>query len=251
MSQVIVALLAEAKIDEALADKIVEAFEQKLEEGITNGVETRLVEEQQKWALTQATLVEDAINGIVDGWAAANTSLLENSVKAEIVNESIDAIRNLVGFKPEEFNESVNQYAEGKISTLNGTIDTIQSQLDEQTKLNEEMTKELVGFRRAEIFAEATEDLSELSCDKIQEALEKQEFDADEQFKSFVVSLAEAHRPAKTVEGTPDTSVDTVATQAQINEQTDLAGQGGTQTQTQKPVSLVEATLAQMNGVKS
>lgn len=249
MSQVIVDLLAEAGIEEALADKIVEAFEEKLQEGISTGVETQLESAKQEWALNQAGLVESALDTIIEQWGETNKSLLESAAQAEVVNEASEAIRKLLGVDTVAFNESVGQYADGKIGMLNGTVETLQNQLDEANTEKESLLDELTGYRRAEIFAEATDGLSDLACDKITEALSKQTFADEAEFGVMVKALAEAHRAPSTFEKQVDGAVDNAGTQDQFNEGT-KAPAAADPAEQQKPISLAEATLLQMQGKK-
>ena len=245
MSQVIIDLLAEAGIDEAIADKIVEAFDSKLDEGIRTGVEVQLESAKQDWALRQAELIEGLLESTINTWSEANKQLLESAAQAEVVNEATSALRTLLGVDTVVFNESVTQYSEGKIQMLNGTVETLQDQLDEAKATQENLEEELTGYRRAEIFAEHTEGLSDLACDKITEALSKQSFADDGDFESLVKTLAEAHRPAKTAKVVEDDGIDNIGTHGQFNEN---KGQSSAPKPAEKTLSLVEATRLQMQG---
>lgn len=240
----IIDLLAEAGIDEAIADKIVEAFESKLDEGIKSGVEVQLESAKQDWALRQADLIEGLLESTINTWGETNKQLLESAANAEMVNEATSALRTLLGVDTVAFNESVTQYSEGKIQMLNGTVETLQGQLDEAKTAQETLEDELTGYRRAEIFAEHTEGLSDLACDKITEALSKQSFADDGDFESLVVTLAEAHRPAKGAKAVEENAIDNIGTQGQFNENKDQQSN----TKVEKPLSLVEATRLQMQG---
>lgn len=241
MSEEIRDLLKEANIPEKVSTGILAIFESALAEGIKVGIQTQLQEAKDEWAIKQAENLESLIESALNTWGAENKQLLESVAQSDAINEASDALRTLLGIDSVQLNESVKTYADGRISQLEQLNEETQRQLEEQLSLHESDLVELTKYRRAELFAEATEDLSEFAVDKIASFVEGKEYESDDAFKADVEAMVEAYRFKANNKAEPEGGSDGAASKLDEAGNQNAANQNG-------KISVADAVLQQMRG---
>lgn len=192
----LIELLTEAGLPADVAEKVDTLFSQKLDEGVLQ----RLEEQKLTWATEQATKIETFLEGVISEWATANEEALQESVKQEILDESLNALRGVLGIDAAPLNEAFENRYRGEVEALKNQLSTLSQSLNEANQQLQESTEKVGEYERAEIFVDLTESLSVHGQEQVQKLVADLKFDSNEAFKSHVTALVESFKDDKGTE---------------------------------------------------
>ncbi len=158
------------------AQKIQEAADQKLE-----AAKSEFIEQQAK-------SLEESLDSAIVNWLESNKVALESTLKAELLDELANKLQEsvaLAGFvfaQPEtvqvvESAKAAGAEAQSQVVTLEAAL----------TESNEK----LLGYQKAEILAELTESLSDVSAERVARLAENLQIKDLEQYRKTVAIICE------------------------------------------------------------
>ena len=162
-------------------DSIVEEVEAQLTEQFEIAVEE--IKEDL------AAKVDDYLNYMVEEWMKENEIAIETGLRAEIVEEFMDKLRNL-------FVESYIDIPTEKVDVveeLMTKVEELESSLNEQINKSVELTKELNEQKKIEAIYTACEGLSQTQVEKLKSLAENVEFNTEEDFDAKLTTLKESY----------------------------------------------------------
>jgi hypothetical protein len=162
-------------------DSIVEEVEAQLTEQFEIAVEE--IKEDL------AAKVDDYLNYMVEEWMKENEIAIETGLRAEIVEEFMDKLRNL-------FVESYIDIPTEKVDVveeLMTKVEELESSLNEQINKSVELTKELNEQKKIEAIYTACEGLSQTQVEKLKSLAENVEFNTEEDFADKLETLKESY----------------------------------------------------------
>lgn len=168
---------------EAAVNERVQAIEEQLANKFTD-----LLESEVKTIATDLTeKVDSYLNYIVSEWLEENKLAVENGIRTEIAESFIGGLRGL-------FMEHNIAVPEGETDLLEETASNlarVTEELNRQMQKTVDLTEKLGAYQRAEIFAEATEGLSESQIEKLRNLAENMDYDTNDEFKAKIGVLKE------------------------------------------------------------
>jgi len=168
---------------EAAVNERVQAIEEQLANKFTD-----LLESEVKTIANDLTeKVDSYLNYIVSEWLEENKLAVENGIRTEIAESFITGLRGL-------FMEHNIAVPEGEIDLLDETavnLAKVTEELNHQMQKNLNLTEQLSAYQRAEIFAEATEGLSDSQIEKLRNLAENMDYDTNDEFKAKIGVLKE------------------------------------------------------------
>lgn len=269
----LIKLLTESGVPEASAKEADDIIQQKLQEGIEAGVAAGIQEAvaaaQISWVMNQAPEMQSFVESAVAEWTKENAVALDESVKTQAITEATAFLQTIVGKQigagsgeaPADtaLVESLQQNIQDSASLLESTnqkVVQLQAAVVLSTQLVEGKEAEITGlqtkldeaailvakYEKADAFRTITEGLSTHKVVKIEETLEGMSFNDLESYKSAVQKLAESYKKSSP---NYDPAADLLA------ESTNGGGATLTNNSGTKPLTLMEATLLQMQGKKA
>ena len=169
-----------AKASTVAEEVIAEAMEE-LEEEFNNAVESIKEEMEEK--------VDGYLNYMVKEWAKENELAIVKGLRAEIVEDFIDGLRNL-------FIEHYIDIPEDKVDIveeLTAKIEELEGTLNEQIKESVELTAELNEHKKFEAIYAACEGLTQTQVEKIKSLAESIEFTSDDEFAEKLETIKESY----------------------------------------------------------
>lgn len=189
-------------------DGLTEEFRQKAETIFEAAVTSRIkqevaaIEEAYEAAYAQALeeAVQEQVEGLVEhvdgylnlmaqAWMEENEIALVSGVKNEIMESFIGGMKNL-------FQEHYIEVPEEKfdlVQSMEEQVADLNSRLDEAVAMNARMYQSLCEGARAEIVAEATQGLSALEAERLQDLAEEIQFDTAETFAKKINTIRETY----------------------------------------------------------
>lgn len=189
-------------------DGLTEEFRQKAETIFEAAVTSRIkqevaaIEEAYEAAYAQALeeAVQEQVEGLVEhvdgylnlmaqAWMEENEIALVSGVKNEIMESFIGGMKNL-------FQEHYIEVPEEKfdlVQSMEEQVADLNARLDEAVAMNARMYQSLCEGARAEIVAEATQGLSALEAERLQDLAEEIQFDTAETFAKKINTIRETY----------------------------------------------------------
>lgn len=189
-------------------DGLTEEFRQKAETIFEAAVTSRIkqevaaIEEAYEAAYAQALeeAVQEQVEGLVEhvdgylnlmaqAWMEENEIALVSGVKNEIMESFIGGMKNL-------FQEHYIEVPEEKfdlVQSMEEQVADLNARLDEAVAMNARMYQSLCEGARAEIVAEATQGLSALETERLQDLAEEIQFDTAETFAKKIHTIRETY----------------------------------------------------------
>lgn len=168
-----------------------ESFDKKLDES-----KNEFIEEQSKQ-------IESLAESVVVEWIENNVATLDNKVKTEVLESIVtklkESFESIGVVTPDETSAAL-------IESVSAKAQTAETKLDEVTKELKEAKDKLDKIEKADIVAELTEGLSEVSTERVLKLSESLKTQDIESFRKSVEVLAEAFGAKPKVE--PDTKPD-------------------------------------------
>lgn len=169
-----------AKATTVAEEVIAEAME-AVEEEFNEAVETIKAELEEK--------VDGYLNYMVNEWAKENELAIVKGLRAEIVEDFIDGLRNL-------FIEHYIDIPEDKVDIveeLTAKIEELEGSLNEQIAESVELTAELNEHKKFEAIYAACEGLTQTQVEKIKSLAESIEFTSEDEFTDKLETIKESY----------------------------------------------------------
>ena len=152
------------------------------------------LEEQFNVALEEikeemADKVDGYLNYMVEEWIKENELAITKGLRAEIVEDFIEGLRNL-------FIEHYIDIPEDKVDIveeLTNKIEELEGSLDEQIKFTVGLTQEINEHKKFEAIYAACEGLTQTQVEKIKSLAESIEFTSDEDFSDKLETIKESY----------------------------------------------------------
>jgi hypothetical protein len=164
-----------------VAEEIISEMEESLAEQFEEAVEE--IKEDL------ATKVDDYLSYFVEEWAKENQIAIEKGLRAEIVEDFIDGLKNL-------FVEHYIDIPTEKVDIVEGLtnkVEELELQLDEQIKTAIELKKDLNEQKKIEAIYTACEGLTQTQVEKMKSLAESMEFTTEEEFADKLATLKESY----------------------------------------------------------
>lgn len=172
------AVLAKAS---TVAEEVIAEAMEEIELEFNEAVESVKAELEEK--------VDGYLNYMVNEWVQENELAIVKGLRAEIVEDFIDGLRNL-------FIEHYIDIPEDKVDIveeLTAKIEELESSLNEQIKESVELTSELNEHKKFEAIYAACEGLTQTQVEKIKSLAESIEFTSDDEFADKLVTIKESY----------------------------------------------------------
>ena len=175
---------ASTKFEAAVNSRVVAIVEQA-EAELANQFEQAIEEVKEELA----TKVDDYLNYMVEEWVKDNEVAIEKGLRAEIVEDFIEGLRNL-------FVEHYIDIPEDKVDVveeLTAKVEELENSLNEQISSAVEMKKELSEHQKIEAIHAACEGLTQTQVEKIKSLAEGIEFTTEEVFGKKLETIKESY----------------------------------------------------------
>ena len=196
MEQDVDALLSGENLSEEFKDKATTIFEaaviartqammEEIEEALYEEFEVAVEEIKEDLA----TKLDDYINYMAEEWMKENQLAVEKGLRAEIVEDFIDGLKDL-------FTEHYIDIPEEKVDVvgeLTDKIEELESSLNEHINAAVELKKELNEHKKTEAIHAVCEGLTQTQVEKMKSLAEGVEFTTDEEFADKLVTLRESY----------------------------------------------------------
>ena len=170
----------QARAEEVIAEATTELTEQ-FEEAV------EMIKEEL------ASKVDDYLNYMVEEWVKENEIAIEKGLRAEIVEDFIEGLRNL-------FAEHYIDIPADKVDVVEELTDKVtelEDSLNEQIKTSIELKKELNEHKKNEAIYTACEGLTQTQVEKMKSLAEGVEFSTEEEFATKLATLKESYFKAE------------------------------------------------------
>tara|TARA_R100001480_G_scaffold153755_1_gene157418 strand:- start:3909 stop:4865 length:957 start_codon:yes stop_codon:yes gene_type:complete len=170
---------------EAAVGERVSVLEEELKAAVAESYEEEL--ESFKGELVER--IDDYLNYVVEEWMQENELAVETGVRSEVAESFIEGLKNL-------FETNYIDIPEERVDILEKLVnenEEVNDQLNEAINTNIELSKDLLGYQKAELFSEVANDLSDVQIDRFASLAEGIEFESAEQFADKLVVLKESY----------------------------------------------------------
>jgi hypothetical protein len=136
-----------------------------------------------------ATKVDDYLNYVVEEWMKENEIAIEKGLRAEIVEDFINGLRNLFV----EHYIDIPQEKVDVVEELTTRVEELEASLNEQINKGIELKKELNEQKKIEAIYTACEGLTQTQVEKLKSLAEGVEFTTEEEFVEKLSTLKESY----------------------------------------------------------
>jgi hypothetical protein len=175
---------AEVVFEAAVGERVA-VLEEELKQAVAESYEEEL--ESYKAELTER--VDDYLNYVVEEWMKENELAVETGIRSEVAESFIEGLKSL-------FETNYIDIPEERVDVLEKLVnenEEINEQLNEAINTNIELSKDLLGYQKAEIFAGAADGLSDVQIDRFASLAEGLEFEGAEEFTNKLEVLRESY----------------------------------------------------------
>ena len=170
---------------EAAVTERVNVLEEELKVAVAESYEEEL--ESFKGELVER--IDDYLNYVVEEWMQENELAVETGVRSEVAESFIEGLKNL-------FETNYIDIPEERVDILEKLVnenEEVNDQLNEAINTNIELSKDLLGYQKAELFSNVADGLSDVQVDRFASLAEGIEFEGAEQFASKLEVLKESY----------------------------------------------------------
>ena len=174
---------------------VVSKINEQLEK-VTVDIEGEIAEAKEEIAEGMQEKLDSYLDYVVENWMEDNKLAVEKGLKAEIAHDFMEGLKNL-------FAEHYIDVPEEKVDVaeeLATKSEELEDSLNEQIEKNAELRKELEAYKKQEVFAEVSEDLSDTQAEKFASLAEGIDFTSEEAFKKKLQMVKENYFPASITE---------------------------------------------------
>tara|TARA_R100000951_G_scaffold57143_1_gene48022 strand:- start:38239 stop:39183 length:945 start_codon:yes stop_codon:yes gene_type:complete len=170
---------------EAAVTERVNVLEEELKVAVAESYEEEL--ESFKGELVER--IDDYLNYVVEEWMQENELAVETGVRSEVAESFIEGLKSL-------FETNYIDIPEERVDILEKLVnenEEVNDQLNEAINTNIELSKDLLGYQKAELFSNVADGLSDVQVDRFASLAEGIEFEGAEQFASKLEVLKESY----------------------------------------------------------
>lgn len=173
----------EAAVNQAVEAKLVSEVTK-----IQEAAEAKLAESQASWVADQDAMMEAFMDATVLQWANENKVALDTNIKSELVESVLSSFKvalGSAGITVPEAQVAILESTEAKLTASTAQETALAAQLAE-------VTANLLTYQKAEIIAEATDELTDVASERVATLAENIAFKDLASFKASVLLMAEA-----------------------------------------------------------
>ena len=165
---------------------VVSKINEQLEK-ITIDVEGEINEAKEQIKTDLEEKLDSYMDYVVENWMAENELAVDKGLRAEIAQDFMEGLKNLFTDHYIDVPDEKVDVAE-ELATKSEELETA---LNEQIEKNSAMKKELEEFKKQDLFAEESKDLSDTQAEKFAKLAEGIEFTTEESFKKKLQMVKE------------------------------------------------------------
>ena len=172
-------------IFEAAVNERVEVVAEELKQAVAESYE----EELEAFKGEMVERIDDYLNYVVEEWMQNNELAVENGVRTEVAESFIEGLKNL-------FETNYIDIPQERVDILEKLVaenEEVNEQLNEAINTNIELSKDLLAYQKAELFAGVADGLSDVQIDRFASLAEGLEFESAENFLGKLEVLRESY----------------------------------------------------------
>jgi len=167
---------------------VISKVNEQLEKYVVD-IESEINEEKERLQEDMTAKLDQYLDYVVEGWMEENKLAVERGIKAELVDDFIGGLKDL-------FSEHYIEVPEDKVDVVEELAvraEELEARLDEELKKNSELKASLSEHRKADLFAEACESLTETQKEKFSVLAEGIEFVNEDKFVEKLQTLKNSY----------------------------------------------------------
>lgn len=192
----VLAIFEGVDLSEETRDKAKTIFEAMIVTKINEQVEAVAADLEEQYAAIVENIandltskLDDYLNYAVSEWMEENKLAVESGIRTEMTEDFLTGLKKL-------FDENYVNIPEEKVEVVEelvAKVEELEEKLNEETNRSIELAKEVRNFEFAEVFAEATNDLSDVQAEKLRTLSEGVTAESAEEFAKKVAILKEQY----------------------------------------------------------
>jgi hypothetical protein len=202
-------------IFEAAVNERVEVVAEELKQAVAESYE----EELEAFKGEMVERIDDYLNYVVEEWMQNNELAVENGVRTEVAESFIEGLKSL-------FETNYIDIPQERVDILEKLVsenEEVNEQLNEAINTNIELSKDLLAYQKAELFAGVADGLSDVQIDRFASLAEGLEFESAENFLGKLEVLRESYFGGGLTTTVEDEEVAATSPRAAVlNEETEI-----------------------------
>tara|TARA_R100000005_G_C4957201_1_gene175330 strand:+ start:141 stop:1097 length:957 start_codon:yes stop_codon:yes gene_type:complete len=186
---------AETVFETAINERV-----QSLEEEIAAKIQEEHEKELETFKEELVERIDDYLNYVVEEWVKENELAIENGLRTEVAESFINGLKSL-------FETNYIDIPDEKVDVLEELVsenETTTEQLNTIIAENIELAKQVEMYRKAELFANQAENLTDVEIDKFASLAESIDYTGDEDYQKKLVTIRESYFNTNTTQ--PETT---------------------------------------------
>ena len=175
---------AETVFETAIHERV-----QSLEEEIAAKIQEEHEKELETFKEELVERIDDYLNYVVEEWVKENELAIENGLRTEVAESFINGLKSL-------FETNYIDIPDEKVDVLEELVtenETTTEQLNDIIAENIELSKQVELYRKAELFANQTENLTDVQIDKFAGLAESIDYNGDEDYEKKLLTIRESY----------------------------------------------------------
>ena len=196
------ALFGEEDLSEEFKESATTIFEaavvSKINEVLDNvsvDMDAELEAEKEDAVQALSTRLDDYLEYVVEEWTKENQIAIESGIRAEIVENFMEGLRNL-------FSENYVDIPEEKVDLVDelaAKVQELETSVNEEMEKNIEISKQLQERKKEQIIESISDGLSENQSDKLKSLAEGVDFEDEEDYTKKLETVKENYFPSEEV----------------------------------------------------
>jgi len=175
---------AETVFETAINERV-----QSLEEEIATKIQEEHEKELETFKEELVERIDDYLNYVVEEWVKENELAIENGLRTEVAESFINGLKSL-------FETNYIDIPDEKVDVLEELVtenETTTEQLNAIIEENIELGKQVEMYRKAELFANQAENLTDVEIDKFASLAESIDYTGDKDYEKKLVTIRESY----------------------------------------------------------
>lgn len=167
---------------------VVSKVNEQLEKYVVD-IESELNEEKERLEEEMAEKLDQYLDYVVENWMEENKLAVEKGIKSELVDDFINGLKDL-------FNEHYIEIPDDRVDVVEELAvraEELENRLDEEIRRNAVLRSELSEHRKADLFAEACETLTENQKEKFKTLVEGLDFKDEDSYVQKLETLKSSY----------------------------------------------------------
>ena len=193
------ALFGEEDLSEEFKESATTIFEaavvSKINEVLSVDMDAELEAEKEDAVQALSTRLDDYLEYVVEEWTKENQIAIESGIRAEIVENFMEGLRNL-------FSENYVDIPEEKVDLVDelaAKVQELETSVNEEMEKNIEISKQLQERKKEQIIESISDGLSENQSDKLKSLAEGVDFEDEEDYTKKLETVKENYFPSEEV----------------------------------------------------